>query len=144
MKKLLYIILVIEVLATAFNFFVNLDVSANFAFINLVLNILSIVPIIAIIANIDSIERLREKLNCVRYNIKALADEKNPPKKAEQSAPPIRKNIQTARGTWECLKCGTINKEGTSSCSNCKADYSVWDNPTDSPSNKKILSCWVK
>ncbi len=144
MKKLLYTILVIEILATVFNFFVNLEASFILAFINLLLNILSMVPIIAIIANIDSIERLKEDLNRIRYNIKTLTDEINPPKKAEEKDVRVKRNVQTARGAWECVKCGTVNKEGTSSCANCKAEYSVWDNPTDSPYKTKKMSRWIK
>ena len=34
----------------------------------------------------------------------------------------------TAKGTWECIKCGTVNKSGTTHCDNCKAEYSSYIN----------------
>ena len=144
MKKLLYTILVIEILATAFSFFVNLELSFDMAFINLLLDILSMVPIIAIIVNIDSIEQLKENLDRVRCKLKNVSDEIHPKNKEESIPVPSKKPVQIARGIWECVKCGTVNKAGTGSCINCKAEYSAWDNPTDSPYKTKKVSRWVK
>ena len=51
---------------------------------------------------------------------------------------------ETARGAWECVKCDTVNKEGTDRCSNCGSDYSPFTNPTVNPYEKKKVSRWIK
>ena len=56
MKKCLYILLIIDILAIAFGFITMLTASIIYAFILLALGILQLVPIVAIIYCLDSIE----------------------------------------------------------------------------------------
>ena len=143
MKKLLYILLAIKIFATLFMFFSILGSNIGVAIVTLALGNLEITVIIAVIRNIDEIEELWYSVNRMRYDIKVLSD--NTPMDDEKSdyAPSIDRR-EAARGAWECIKCATVNKAGTDSCSNCGAEYSVWDNPTVSPNSKKKLSRWVK
>ena len=142
MKKLLYILLVIKILAALFAFFSILGANIGLAIVMLAIGFLEIIVIIAVIRNMDEIEELWYSLNRVRHDIKVIDDNIEKPQ-GEKSAPSIDRR-EAARGAWECIKCATVNKSGTDSCSNCGAEYSVWDNPTASPNAKKKLSRWVK
>lgn len=144
MRKWLYILLVIEIAASAIGFFILLLNTFWLAFIYIPLSLLGLVPIIAIIHNYDKIEDLSYELNRLKYELKNLTDSKAEEISNETLSVPAVSRKETARGAWECIKCGTVNKEGTTHCMNCKADYSPWDNPTDSPYEKKKLSRWVK
>ena len=149
MKKYLYIILVIDFLSIGFVFFALLSTSLLYSVIATLLGLLGLVPIFAIISCLDNIESLQHTQNKLLYQIKKLEDalngaseNKNPDITNENIAVSINKD--TARGVWECVKCGTVNKAQTDSCSNCKAPYSPWVNPTDSALSKKKRSRWVK
>ncbi len=143
MKKLLYILLTIDIISLAIGFFASLSVSLIFSVIILLLGILNLVPIIAIISNIDNIENLYDELNSMKYKLKALSDDNKPIDSENKSLPTVGQK-EKARGAWECVKCGTINKEGTDTCQNCKALYSPIINPTTNPFEKKNVSRWVK
>lgn len=142
MKKLLYILLAVKIFATLFMFFSILGSNIGVAVVMLALGVLEITVIVAVIRNMDEIEELWYSLNRVRHDIKVIDDNIEKPHD-EKSAPSIDRR-EAARGAWECVKCATVNKEGTDSCSNCGAEYSAWDNPTVSPNAKKKLSRWVK
>ena len=146
MKKLLYIILAIDIIASAIGFFALLLSSVVLALITLPLMLLSFVPLIAIINNFEKIEKLEEEVAILKYQQKQAQTQTAAPENfpAEENTPPAVNRKETARGAWECVKCGTVNKEGTTHCSNCKADYSPWTNPTASPLAKKKVSRWVK
>ena len=146
MKKLLYIILTIDIIASAIGFFALLLSSVITAFLVLPLILLSLVPLLAIISNLEKIEKLQEEVAILKYQQKQLQEQPHTLQNTvpEDNTPPAVNRKETARGAWECVKCGTVNKEGTTHCSNCKADYSPWTNPTVSPMEKKKVSRWVK
>ncbi len=143
MRKLLYILLGINILTLAYGFFAILSSSIVYAVILLLLGILELIPIIAIISCIDDIEKLKDENSMLSYRLKKLENEVLPEETVHNSFPELTHG-DTAKAVWECVKCSTVNKAGTSHCSNCKAPYSPFINPTDNPYEKKKLSRWIK
>lgn len=143
MRNLLYILLVLQILGAITGFFALLFQSILLCLIFTPFSLLSIVPTVAIINNIDAIEDLRYSLDRMRADIKRSGDTQQAEKVEENKAPSVDRK-ESARGAWECVKCGTVNKEGTNHCINCKADYSSFTNPTVSPYAKKKVSRWIK
>lgn len=143
MKKCLYILLIINILTIAYGFFAILSASVIYAVILLGLGILQLVPIIAIISCIDNIEELHYQNTKLFYKLKKLDEEVNGTQNRDEYIPAVT-NSDSAKATWECVKCGTVNKPDTTCCSNCKAPYSPFINPTDNPYAKKKISRWVK
>lgn len=64
----------------------------------------------------------------VQSKLRRLLDAAEAPSEHDVSgsgpAQPFSK--ETSRHTWKCVRCQTVNKPGTSSCSNCGAHYSPW------------------
>ncbi len=143
MKKFLYILLTLKILAAIYLFFATLAASIGLAIIITVINALDIALVIAVIINIGEIEELWYSLNRMRYDIKVLNDNTSKAEDSEPHTPSINRR-EAARGAWECVKCTTVNKAGTDKCEHCGAQYSAWDNPTVSPFAKKKVSRWVK
>lgn len=142
MKKLLYIILTINIISLILAFFAILGSSFFYAILFGLLGILQLVPIIALISCMDNIENLQEDVSYLYYKLKHYEEDTgNIP---ESTSSPIANNPDTARATWKCVKCDTVNKANTNHCSNCKAPYSPFINPTDDPYAKKKISRWVK
>ncbi len=141
MKKLLYTLLIIEIILAVVAFFVLLYTSVFAAVFLSALNLLTLVPIIAIIHNINDIDELEYTMSKLRYKVKVLEDIVN--KDAPEKEKPTEKEAPYSMGNWTCIKCGTINKMGTNECENCKAQYSI-DCPTTDPSKKKKVSRFVK
>ena len=144
MKKLLIVQLIINILALTYAFFAFLGSSVIYAFLVLGLGILSLVPIIALISCLDNIEKLTEDNIMLSYRLKKLENEVLQPDTVTDTSYPELITGETANAVWECVKCGTVNKAGTSHCLNCKAEYSPFINPTDDPNKKKKLSRWIK
>ena len=143
MRILLYILLGINILALAVAFIMMLTASPVYAVIILLLGILEIVPIIAIISCLDDIEKLKGENTMLSYRLKKLENETLPEETVHNSYPELIHG-DTAKAVWKCVKCGTVNKAGTTHCSNCKAPYSPFINPTDDPYKKKKRSRWIK
>ena len=141
MKKLLYILLIIEIILATVAFLMLLYTSVFAAIFLSALNLLTLVPIIAIIHNIDDIDDLYYQMSKLRYKVKVLEDIVN--MDAPENEKPTEAIAPYSTGNWVCIKCGTINKMGTNHCENCKAQYSV-DCPTTSPNEKKKVSRFVK
>ncbi len=141
MKKLLYILLIIEIILAVVAFFILLYTSIFAAIFLSALNLLTLVPIIAIIHNIDDIDELSYEMSKLRYKVKVLEDIIN--KDAPEGEKPTERSAPFSTGNWECIKCGTVNKMGTNYCENCKAEYNL-NCPTTSPNEKKKVSRFVK
>ena len=144
MRKFLYILLVINILTLTYAFFAILGTSVLYAVIVLALGILELVPIIALISCLDNIGKLQSENVMLSYRLKKLENEILTNDTPADTVYPELKHGETARAVWECVKCGTVNKAETSHCSNCKAEYSPFINPTDDPTKKKKLSRWIK
>ncbi len=143
MRKLLIILLVINIITLAIAFIMSLVASPLYAILLLLLGILELIPIIAIISCLDDIEKLKQENAMLSYRLKKLENEALPEKTVHNSFPELTHG-EAARAVWECVKCGTVNKAGTTQCSNCRAPYSPFINPTDDPTKKKKRSRWIK
>ncbi len=144
MKKLLYIILVINIISLILAFFMILGTSVFYAVIFALLGCLELVPIIALISCLDNIENLQADVSYHYYKFKQLEEKSLEENQDNTTAPPKTNNPDTAIATWKCVKCDTVNKAGTNHCANCKAPYSPFVNPTSDPNAKKKISRWVK
>ncbi len=86
------------------------------------------VPYFALIYVLEGIDDLRESQQDVQSKLRRLLDAAEAPSEHDVSgsgpAQPFSK--ETSRHTWKCVRCQTVNKPGTSSCSNCGAHYSPW------------------
>ena len=143
MKKCLYVLLVLQVLACAVSFIMLLPRSVILAIVFICINSLTIGLTYAVINNINNIEDLWVECSRQRLEIKKITNKLE----FEETGivkTPVMDDSEISNGVWECIKCGTVNKKGTKSCSNCKAKYSSIINPTDDPYKKKRFSRWVK
>lgn len=136
MKKLLYILLFLQIISGVFIFFMLIGSDAFTAVLAGFISILQIVLTLSVIRNTDETERLSEETFWLRTKLKELEDVVNPYNSPE-SAVPAAYHGEAARGTWECVKCGTVNKAGTDACQSCGAAYSAEINPTSNPYAKK-------
>ena len=136
MKKLLYILLFLQIISGVFIFFMLIGSDAFTAVVTGFISILQIVLTLSVIRNTDETERLSEETFWLRTKLKGLENIVNPYNSPE-SAVPAAYHGEAARGTWECVKCGTVNKSGTDACQSCGAAYSVAINPTSNPYSKK-------
>ena len=145
MKKLLYILLFLQIISGAYIFFLLIGNSFLLAAISGFSSVLQIALTLSVIRNTDETERLSEETVWLRTKLKELEDVVNPYNSPE-SAVPAAYHGEAACGTWECVKCGTVNKAGTDACQNCGAAYSAAINPTINPYAKKKprLSRFVK
>ena len=136
MKKLLYILLFLQIISGVYLFFLFLGNNAFAAVVAGFISILQIVLTLSVIRNTEDIEQLSEETFWLRTKLKGLENIVNPYNSPE-SAVPAAYHGEAARGTWECVKCGTVNKAGTDACQNCGAAYSAEINPTSNPYAKK-------
>ncbi len=136
MKKLLYILLFLQIISGLYLFFLFLGNNAFVAVVAGFISILQIAITISVIRNTEDIEQLNEETTWLRTKLKELEDIVNPYNSPE-SAVPAAYHGEAARGTWECVKCGTVNKAGTDVCQSCGAAYSAEINPTSNPFAKK-------
>lgn len=136
MKKLLYILLFLQIISGLYLFFLFLGNNAFTAVLAGFICILQISLTISVIRNTEDIEQLNEETAWLRQKLKRLEEAVNPYNSPE-SAVPAAYHGEAARGTWECVKCGTVNKAGTDACQNCGAAYSAEINPTSNPFAKK-------
>lgn len=136
MKKLLYILLFLQIISGVYLFFLFLGNNAFAAVVAVFISILQIALTISVIRNTEDIEQLNEETTWLKTKLKGLENIVNPYNSPE-SAVPAAYHGEAARGTWECVKCGTVNKAGTDVCQNCGAAYSAEINPTSNPFAKK-------
>ena len=130
------ILLFLQIISGVYLFFLFLGNNAFAAVVAGFISILQIVLTLSVIRNTDETERLSEETFWLRTKLKELEDVVNPYNSPE-SAVPAAYHGEAARGTWECVKCGTVNKAGTDACQNCGAAYSAEINPTSNPFAKK-------
>lgn len=136
MKKLLYILLFLQIISGVFIFFMLIGSDAFTAVLSGFICILQIALTISVIRNTEDIEQLNEETAWLRTKLKGLENIVNPYNSPESAVPAVYHG-EAARGTWECVKCGTVNKSGTDACQSCGAAYSAAINPTSNPLAKK-------
>ena len=136
MKKLLYILLFLQIIGGVFSFFLLIGNNIFAAAIAGFTCILQIALTVSVIRNTEDIEQLSEETAWLRTKLRKLENKDNLYTEPE-SAVPAAYHGEAARGTWECVKCGTVNKAGTDACQSCGAAYSAEINPTSNPFAKK-------
>ena len=141
MKKLLYVLLVIDIVALAICFIILLPASVLLAIFYLAMGVLGLIPTIAIIRCLDDIELMQDNISHL-YNKLHKLEGINQNETSENPEPAARHG-EEAKLTWQCVKCGTVNKAGTTNCSYCNNEFSPVLNQTFH-SNPKALSRWVK
>ncbi len=143
MKKLLYLYLIAQIFVGVLNFISALSVSIFYALFSLIASLISLIIPIILLKYMEISEQMQAELYRLRYNLEELRRELSGIKTDENAEVDADfENAETAIGTWKCIKCGTINKEGTSHCENCKSAYSSEDNPTSDPTKPKRLNRW--
>lgn len=142
MKKILYGILVVDILSLIYMFFMLISYSMIYALLAAALGGIGLVPLIALIHCLDSIDDLESEVAYLNYKLKKIEDGLG--EEIKENTVPVANNSDTAIAPWKCIKCDTVNKAGTNQCANCKAPYSPFINPTDDPYAKKKVSRWVK
>ena len=136
MKKLHYILLFLQIIGGVFSFFLLIGNNIFAAAIAGFTCILQIALTVSVIRNTEDIEQLSEETAWLRTKLRKLENKDNLYTEPE-SAVPAAYHGEAARGTWECVKCGTVNKAGTDTCQSCGAAYSAEINPTSNPYAKK-------
>ena len=136
MKKLLYILLFLQIISGVFIFFMLIGSDAFTAVLAGFICILQIALTISVIRNTEDIEQLNEETAWLRTKLRKLENKDNLYTEPEPAVPAACHG-EAARGTWECVKCGTVNKAGTDTCQSCGAAYSAEINPTSNPYAKK-------
>ncbi|MBR7133275.1 MAG: zinc finger Ran-binding domain-containing family 2 protein [Clostridia bacterium] len=146
-KVFLYIGLCIDIIGGSILFLMliaNSFLLAVTTAIGFIINIALTLAVLGLLNDFEdlqySLRRLQEKVRLIEDENRAVQNDITPP------PPPASDHTEAAIGTWECVKCGTVNKAGTSFCSNCRAEYSAVLNPTDNPlaKRKKKMSRWIK
>ena len=136
MKKLLYILLFLQIIGGVFSFFLLIGSDAFTAVLAGFTCILQIALTVSVIRNTEDIEQLSEETAWLRTKLRKLENKDNLYTEPEPAVPAVYHG-EAARGTWECVKCGTVNKAGTDTCQSCGAAYSAEINPTSNPYAKK-------
>ena len=141
MKKLLYVLLIINIISITIGFIILLPISVLLALLYLTIAALSLVPTIAVIRLLDDIELMQDNITHL-YNKLHKLENLNQNETSENPEPAARHG-EEAKPPWKCVKCGTVNKAGTTNCSNCDNEFSPTLNQTFH-SNPKALSRWIK
>lgn len=139
MKKCLYILFVIDVLAIACGFITMLTSSVIYAIIFLALGILQLVPIIAIIFCLDNIEDHNYKISRLYLKLHRIEETKE-----NDNTPPVAEIGDKSDLPWKCIKCDTVNKAGATNCSNCGAKFLPEINPVFEPTPKGLKGFLLK
>lgn len=142
MKKLLYAVVVLQIFAAIINFIAYLSNSLLLAIVLTSVSLLSVVIPIAILKNMESSENLESQVFYLRSRVNALEKAINGKSEDSEAEAVTERDGDVSFGSWKCIKCGTVNKKGTTRCEGCKAAYSLELNPTQDPSKKKKLNRW--
>lgn len=142
MKKLLYAVIVLQIFAAIVNFIAMLSASVFYAVILTPISLLSVVIPIAILRNMENSENLDSEVFYLRSRVNALEKAISGKSEDNEAEVPTERDGDVSFGNWKCIKCGTVNKKGTTRCDGCKAAYSLELNPTQDPNKKKKLNRW--
>ena len=143
MKKLLYLHIVVQIFIGVLNFISYLSVSLLYALLSLFVSSVSLIVPIILLKFLETSEQMQSELYRLRYNLEELRRELSGIKTDENAGSNASvQSAEAAIGSWKCIKCETVNKEGATHCENCKSAYSSEDNPTSDPSKPKKLNRW--
>lgn len=141
LKVLLIILLVLQAVAGGWMFISALSQSILYALIFLFITVLQIALTVAVILHCNDLENVWYEIERLRY---AVREVQNTTMTDEEITYSAENPAELARNTWECIKCGTVNKADTTHCDHCGAAYDATVYPTDDPSVKRKMSRWVK
>jgi hypothetical protein len=127
LKKILIVLAILNILIGILGFFTLLGTNIIYALISLGGGIIGSVPYFALVGAMEDIEVLHEEQQKLKGQLHKITDQIDDQTQSDKTLPPSPNEI--SRRVWECVKCKTINKDGTSCCSHCGAKYSSWINP---------------
>ncbi len=130
MKIVLVVLAVLSILGGLVGCILSIGSNVIFALLVLGSGIISSVPYFALIFALEEIAALRDEQLELKGKLRRLIDAAKTPSegRASEAEPSQPFSRETSRHTWKCVRCQTINKSGTSSCSGCGAHYSPWVN----------------
>ncbi len=134
MKKCLYALLVVQILALAIGFFLLLGQNWVYSLVFLGLGVLNLVPIIAIISCLDTTEQNSGDISYIYYKLKQMENES--PSAVKTEAPAVKRN-DSPKKPWKCIKCGTVNKAEDNICAGCNAEFDYLNPTYDSEPKRK-------
>lgn len=81
------------------------------------------VPCFALVGTMERVEEQEEQLRRLQERLHRL--EEPPPAESAELPPPSPYKAE-APHPWDCARCGTVNKAGTTACAQCGALYDEW------------------
>ena len=127
LKKILIALAILNILGGIFGFFTLLGTNIIYALISLGGGIIGSVPYFALVGAMEDIEMLYDEQRELKGQLRKLTE--LPSSQAQSDTTLSSSPKEISQRVWECVKCKTINKSGTSCCSHCGAKYSSWINP---------------
>ena len=141
LRVLLVVLLVLQVLVGSWCFIALLPQSLLTALLYLLITILQVALTVVVILHCNELEGVWYEIERLRYAVRELQKSAEIDEGIVYSA---ENPADLAKNTWECIKCGTVNKGGTTHCSNCGAAYLTDVYPTDGVTVKRKMSRWIK
>ena len=123
MKKLILVLGFLFLGIGVIGFFYGVGAEPGNALLWLGLCGLFAVPCFALVGTIERVETQEEQLRGLQERLHRL-EEPQPAAGAEPPPPPPYK--AEAPHPWDCVRCGTVNKAGTTACAYCGALYDEW------------------
>lgn len=81
------------------------------------------VPCFALVGTMERVEEQEEQLRRLQERLHRL--EEPQPAESAELPPPLPYKAE-APHPWDCARCGTVNKAGTTACAQCGALYDEW------------------
>ena len=141
LKHLLVSLLALQIFIGSWLTLVALSQSVWLSLLCLLVVLLQTALTYAVIVNFNELEKVWLEIERLRRSIREL--QKNVDTD-DEIVYPAENTAELAKNTWECIKCGTVNKADITHCDHCGAAYLSTVYPTDDPSVKRKKSRWIK
>lgn len=141
LKALLIILLVLQIFLGSWCFIALLPQSMLTALLFLFLAVLQTALTFVVIIHCNQQEDIWFEIERLRHAVRELQKSAEADKEITYFAV---NHGDLAKSAWECIKCGTVNKEKTTYCIHCGAAYVTGVYPTDDASEKRKMSRWIK
>ncbi len=129
MKKLILVLGFLFLGLGVVGFFYGISTEPVNALLCLGLFGLFAVPCFALVGTMDRVDRQEEQLRELQEKLHRL-EETRPapatPAAADEPQRAVPAYKPEARHPWDCVRCGTVNKAGTTACAHCGAAYDEW------------------
>ena len=135
------VLLVLQVFVGSWCFIALLPQSLLTALLYLFFTILQSALTVVVILHCNELEGVWYEIERLRYAVRELQKSAETGEEIVYSA---ENPADLAKNTWECIKCGTVNKGGTTHCDHCGAAYLTDVYPTDDTTVKRKMSRWIK